>query len=92
MPVLEVTERIDLSVYTERNWNVILHNDDYTPFQIVISAIMDVVGHSETESRNIMMEAHTNGKAIVVTTNKIVAETYKQQLQEYQLTISLDQA
>jgi ATP-dependent Clp protease adaptor protein ClpS len=91
MPVIELEKKIQLSNYTERNWCVILHNDDYTPYKTVINAIITVVGYDEQTSTKIMLEAHTNGKAVVVTTNKIVAETYKQQLEEYGLTISLEQ-
>lgn len=92
MPVIELDRKVDLSVYTERNWSVMLHNDDWTPCNVVIEAIITVVGHSEQQSRRIMFDAHTNGKALIVTTNKIVAETYKQQLEEYGLTISLEKA
>jgi ATP-dependent Clp protease adaptor protein ClpS len=91
MPVVELDKKADLSIYTERNWNVMLHNDDWTTFETVINAIITVIGHTKQESMRIMLEAHNNGISLVITTNKIVAETYKEQLEEYGLTISLEQ-
>jgi len=45
-------------------FQVILHNDDHTPFDYVVGCLMQVFNHSQEMSVKIAMEAHTRGRAI----------------------------
>lgn len=87
----QLEERVvDLKSLSARDYNVILHNDDSIYSEVVVEAIVSVVNFSRKEALTIMLNAHRVGKALIITTNKSVAETYKQQLEEYGLTISLE--
>lgn len=91
MPVQEKEFKFNLNINNDRDWNVVLHNDDNINARVVIEAIMEVIGYDEKKCTNIMYEAHTKGRSIIITTNKIVADFYKERLESYRLTISLEQ-
>lgn len=56
-------------------WRVVLHNDDFTPFDFVIELLM-VVFHKSLEEANLLAQTvHTCGKAIVNTYTKEIALT-----------------
>jgi len=78
------------TVNLDRNWNVILHNDDNVYAGIVLDALSEVMGYSETKCKEIMLEAHQNGRASVVITTELAAKHYKEQLEGYGLTISIE--
>jgi len=66
---------------TEPPYKVILHNDDFTPMEHVIAALRKVVPRMSTpRAVSIMLEAHTNGKAVVTKTHKELAELYMEGL------------
>lgn len=54
---------------------VILHNDDYTPAELVAELLKKFFGKSLQDAVAIMMEAHTQDKARVGIYPKDVAET-----------------
>lgn len=45
-------------------YEVILNNNEETSFEAVVDVLMNVFGHSEERSHQIMMRAHTRGYAI----------------------------
>ncbi|MCS7317279.1 MAG: ATP-dependent Clp protease adaptor ClpS [Candidatus Dojkabacteria bacterium] len=68
-----ITEKkIDSKIETEKNielykpkkYKVILINDDYTPFEFVVSLLMNIFDHNSQEAYNITMKVHTEGSAI----------------------------
>jgi ATP-dependent Clp protease adapter protein ClpS len=48
----------------EHGWKVVLHNDDVTPFDIVILGLQMVCGLSEEVAEMVAMEAHNEGSAV----------------------------
>jgi ATP-dependent Clp protease adapter protein ClpS len=96
MPITALPEQITIPDFfptpsLDHGWNVILHNDDITPFQIVVEALMIVLGYDKPRSEAIMWEAHTLGKASVIVTSKVLAEQYKERLEAYRLTITIEE-
>jgi ATP-dependent Clp protease adaptor protein ClpS len=74
----ETTER---RVTQEPPYKVILHNDDYTPMEHVIQALRKVIPRmSLRRAVSIMLEAHTQGKAVVTKCHKELAELYQEGL------------
>lgn len=59
---LEVKEKIKIS--PPKMYKVILLNDDYTPFNVVVEIIREVFGKNMREAMQIMDLAHRSGKAI----------------------------
>lgn len=77
-PPSEITER-DQSV--EPPYKVILHNDDFTPMEHVIVVLRKVIPRmSVKQAMDIMLEAHKNGKAVVIKCHKELAELYQESL------------
>lgn len=48
-----------------RGWKVILFNDDYTPFDLVIFALQRAAGLSIEVAEMVALEAHREGEAVV---------------------------
>jgi ATP-dependent Clp protease adaptor protein ClpS len=50
---------------TDRGWKVLLHNDDVTPFDVVIFALQKAAGLSLEVAEMVAQEAHHTGTAVV---------------------------
>jgi ATP-dependent Clp protease adaptor protein ClpS len=67
----ETTER---RVSEEPPYKVILHNDDFTPMEHVVEVLRKVIPRmSVRRAVDIMLEAHTKGKAAVPKTKQELA-------------------
>ncbi|MGH2351805.1 MAG: ATP-dependent Clp protease adaptor ClpS [Chloroflexota bacterium] len=72
-------------------YKVILHNDDHTPIPHVVKALRkSVPGMSLGRATAIMWEAHTSGRAIVITCPLELAELYQQRLLSFGLTATIE--
>ena len=60
---------IEDTVTDESFYNVIMHNDDITPFDYVIAVLNQIFGYDIAEGLQIAMHIHQNGKAVVATTS-----------------------
>ena len=58
---------------------VLLHNDDSTSFMFVVDVLREVFALEGERARQIMMAAHTSGKAVVAIYSREVAETKVEQ-------------
>lgn len=75
---MERTKDIELtqdSVIDDSEYQVILFNDDFTPFEYVIIVLMQIFEYSPEEAINITMRIHTSGQGVVATTS--MEEAYK---------------
>ncbi|CAN1209281.1 ATP-dependent Clp protease adapter ClpS [Tumidithrix helvetica PCC 7403] len=73
------TETIERRVTTPKiapRYRVLLHNDDYNSMEHVVQTLVQVVNLSQPQAVDIMMEAHTNGCALVITCVQEHAEFY----------------
>jgi ATP-dependent Clp protease adaptor protein ClpS len=76
---------------TEPPYKVILHNDDYTPMERVVEVLRKVIPRmSVQQAVSIMIEAHTNGKAVAHKCHKELAELYAEGLHNGGLTASIE--
>lgn len=72
-------------------YKVILHNDDHNEIPHVVQALQkSVPGMSLGRAVAIMWEAHTSGKAVVITCPLELAELYQQRLQSFGLTATIE--
>ncbi len=73
-PGIEIERRVT----QEPPYKVILHNDDYTPMEHVVAVLQKVIPRmSVRRAVDIMMEAHTKGKAVATKCHKELAELYQ---------------
>ena len=60
---------------TPKMYSVVLLNDDYTTMEFVVSVLENVFQKSPAEAFRLMMQVHTQGRAVCGTYTYEVAET-----------------
>jgi ATP-dependent Clp protease adaptor protein ClpS len=74
-------------------WVVLLHNDDYNSMTYVVACLLKTVPELSTRRAiEIMFEAHTHGQARVVTCPLELAELYRDRLESFSLTATIERA
>ncbi|HLY67048.1 MAG TPA: ATP-dependent Clp protease adaptor ClpS [Chloroflexota bacterium] len=73
-------------------YNVVLHNDDVHTFDDVAHALNKVIGVSLKRGYQLADIVHNNGNAIVATCRKEQAELYRERLEGYKLTVTIEPA
>lgn len=58
-------ERIKSKVKEPKQYNVIMHNDDFTTMEFVVAVLIDIFHKDEITAQAIMMGVHKQGKAVV---------------------------
>ena|ERR1035437_9110038 len=66
MPEIEVIEKIDetIKVVIPKMYKVLLHNDDKTTFDFVISVLMQIFHRTENDAVEITKQIHITGIGI----------------------------
>lgn len=67
----ETREKID----KPRLWKILLHNDNYTTMDFVVTILIGVFHKSEREAIRIMLDVHHKGIGVVGTYTREIAET-----------------
>lgn len=72
-------------------WRVMLHNDDHNSMELVVHALLTTVPSLTVEdAAAIMLEAHLTGVALVIVTPKERAEFYRERLESFGLTSTIE--
>jgi len=72
-------------------YRVLLHNDDFNPMEYVVQVLIQTVPSlTQPQAVNIMMEAHENGLALVITCDLEPAEFYCETLKAHGLTSTIE--
>ncbi len=72
-------------------YRVLLHNDDFNSMEHVVQTLMTTVSSlTQPQAVDIMMEAHTNGIALVITCALEHAEFYCETLKNHGLTSTIE--
>ncbi|MGK7927449.1 MAG: ATP-dependent Clp protease adapter ClpS [Spirulina sp.] len=72
-------------------YRVLLHNDDFNSMEYVVQTLMKTVGGlTQPQAVSIMMEAHNNGVALVITCALEPAEFYCETLKNHGLTSTIE--
>lgn len=92
----ETIEDVDVMKDTERanklggeGWEIRLFNDPFNKREFVARCLSTICGKSDTESYQIMMEAHKNGMGIVGRYQFEIAELYYNSLRENGLMVDM---
>jgi ATP-dependent Clp protease adaptor protein ClpS len=73
------------------NYKVLLHNDDFNSMEYVAQVLMQTIGGmTQPQAISIMMEAHTNNLALVITCAQEPAEFYCETLKNHGLMSSIE--
>jgi ATP-dependent Clp protease adaptor protein ClpS len=70
---LELAERTRSEL--PRRYQVVFHNDDYTPMEFVVQVLMHFFHKDESEATYLMLEVHHKGAAVAGIYSRDVAET-----------------
>jgi ATP-dependent Clp protease adaptor protein ClpS len=65
--ITDVTYTLLTEEELERPFRVIIQNDDVTPMEFVVMVLMGIFELTADRAVEVMLEAHTNGRAHVVT-------------------------
>jgi ATP-dependent Clp protease adaptor protein ClpS len=76
-------EKEEVKVRRLPPYHVILENDDHHSFEFVVEVLRKALGFSEERAFLATHEAHTQGRAIVWTGSKEVAELKAEQIQSF---------
>lgn len=72
-------------------YKVLIHDDDYNEMNYVVFALLHAVNTlTVQEAERIMLTAHLTGKAVVVVCPKETAEYYRERLESYNLTATIE--
>mmetsp|Transcript_43104 Transcript_43104/g.85557 ORF Transcript_43104/g.85557 Transcript_43104/m.85557 type:complete len:157 (+) Transcript_43104:121-591(+) len=92
----ETIEEVDIDKDTQREnklggegWEIRLFNDPFNKREFVARCLATICGKSDTESYQIMMEAHKNGMGVVGRYQFEIAELYYNSLRENGLFVDM---
>ncbi len=72
-------------------YRVLLHNDEFNSMEYVVQTLMQTVPSlTQPQAVSIMMEAHTNGIALVITCALEHAEFYSETLKNFGLISTIE--
>jgi ATP-dependent Clp protease adaptor protein ClpS len=64
-------------------FQVIMHNDDYTPMEFVVEVLQSYFGLALEQATQVMLTVHTKGKAVCGTFTRDIAESKALQVNQY---------
>ena len=74
-------------------WVVLLHNDDHNEMEYVVNSLCKAIDTLSTqEATAIMIEAHMKGVATVGSWRLELAEYYRDRIQTFGLTVTIEKA
>ena len=77
------------SKFSSQGWEIRLFNDPFNKREFVARCLATICGKSDTESYQIMMEAHNNGMGVIGRYLFEVAELYYKSLQDNGLLVDM---
>ncbi len=74
-------------------YRVLLHNDDHNPMEYVVEVLLKTVaGLTTPQAVDIMMQAHSDGMAVVIVCAQEHAEFYSEMLKSHGLMSTIEPA
>ena len=93
-----VEPRTERKLKKPKMYKVLLHNDDYTTMEFVVSVLQHVFHRSESDALQIMLHVHKNGIGVAGVYTREVAESRVAQVEalaraeEFPLRCSMEEA
>ena len=71
----ETRERTGIEIREPKRYQVIMHNDDFTPMDFVVELLREIFHKDEIEAVHLMMKVHESGRAAVGVYPRDIAAT-----------------
>ena len=71
-------------------WKPLLHNDDGVGMDDVVDAIVLITPLTQEVALRKMLEAHTRGRSLLLTTHRELAELYRERFKALDITTTLE--
>jgi ATP-dependent Clp protease adaptor protein ClpS len=71
---IKIDEKVIVSLQPPKMWKVIFLNDNQTPMEFVIELLTNIFKHTADAARDITLEVHNEGAAVVGTYSHEIAE------------------
>lgn len=71
----DLLDKEDIKLDRPKMYQVVMYNDDFTPFEFVIVMLMKFFNMNMDEATSVMMQVHTKGKGICGVFPKDIADT-----------------
>ena len=71
---VKIDEKITVSIKPPSQWKVIFLNDDHTPMEFVIELLTTIFKHNDSSAKEITLEIHNTGSAVVGIYSHEIAE------------------
>ena len=94
---IKIDEKIIVKTEPPKMWKVIFLNDDKTPMEFVIDLLSAIFKHSESRAKDITLEIHNTGSAVVgiynheIAENKAIEATQSARAHGFPLRIQLEE-
>jgi ATP-dependent Clp protease adaptor protein ClpS len=62
---IQIESKIKIELQPPKMWKVVFLNDDQTPMEFVMDLLINIFKHDEARSRDITLEIHETGAAVV---------------------------
>jgi len=71
---IQTSDKSLLTIGEPKQYYVVMHNDDKTPFDFVVDILVGLFNHDKDTAADLAHKIHTDGKAIVGMYNLEIAE------------------
>lgn len=88
----DVLEETEEKIEIARPWQVILHNDDWHPFDLVVLYVQKATGCNQPAAYRITLTAHETGQAACYAGPLEACERVSAKLQQIALNVSLERS
>lgn len=62
---IKIDEKVTVKLQPPKMWKVVVLNDDQTPMEFVIELLVSIFKHSAEVAKELTMEIHNSGSAVV---------------------------
>ena len=93
-----VKEKSKSKIKEPRQYNVVMHNDDFTTMDFVVEVLVDIFHKDEVTAQAIMLNVHKKGKAVVgkypydIASTKVNAALSRAKSQGFPFRMTLEEA
>ncbi|MCR5155634.1 MAG: ATP-dependent Clp protease adaptor ClpS [Butyrivibrio sp.] len=93
-----VKEKSKSKIKEPRQYNVVMHNDDFTTMEFVVEVLVDIFHKDEVTAQAIMLNVHKKGKAVVgkypydIASTKVNAALSRAKSQGYPFRMTVEEA
>jgi|HigsolmetaAR203D_1030402.scaffolds.fasta_scaffold00716_27 Uncharacterized conserved protein len=75
MSVADTKIRTTTTITLPNMYKVVLHNDDFTPFDFVVVVLTDIFDKDHSEAHDLALTVHNEERAVIGIYTKEIAET-----------------